>query len=798
MARTTQEGGALQFVTRKGKKLGLDAVKQAIDQEIRSSIGYVGGETSEDRRRAMEYYLAEPFGNEVEGRSQVVSSDVQDVIESMMPEFMEIFAGTDQIVRFKPRGPEDEETAQQATEYVNYVWMQDNDGYGCIHDWIKDALLQKNGIMKIWWEETDHFDREILENVNSLGLEALMQDPDVEILEITEKPVNDPVVIQFAPDGIVYDVTLVRRESKGQIKIYCLPPEEFLISRRSIDLDDASFTCHKVKKTVSELIEEGYDEKELEGVPSHDTQDFNEERVARFPEDDEWPDWENNLDPTMREIWLYESYIKLDYDGDGIAEMNQCITAGRGHYLLTNPKSGEKVTPVDNHPFSALTPIRMPHKFFGRSMADLTMDIQLIKSTFERQWLDNIYNINNNRAAINERVDLDSYLNNVPGQPIIIEDDRPVGDAIAQIDTTPLHGYVLPVLEYFDTSREERTGSTRLDQGLDPESLNKTARGMNLMLGRTMKRKLMMARLFAETGFKCAMRKTLKLLVQHQPRARVIRLRNQWVEVDPRGWDSSMDVEINVGLGYGTNQEKLQFLGNIQNVQQAIAQFQGGLNGPLVTWQNVWESSREVVSAAGFPSAEPFFTQPDPNFQPPPDPATVEAEGKTRIEEQKLQVEAQKDQGRLQLQAKEHEDKMELRRWEVQNEIAIKREVAGLTAQTEREKLATNAQVEREKAATNAQVQREKASLDAQTKRETAKDGGVSLNVQGSEDTVANVSRSMEAQSESLTGIAEFLAQAVQAMSQASSQIATAAEAMAAPKTVVRDEKGKVVGVRPA
>lgn len=629
-------------------------LKTVVEQEIRTAVGYLGGDVSEERRRAMDYYLGEPFGNEQEGRSQVVSTDVQDTIEAIMPDFMEIFAGGDQVVRFEPQGVEDEAFAEQATDYVNHIWTKDNDGFGVTHDWIKDGLLQKNGIVKIWWEDFEKQTKEHLENVNSLQMQELIDDDDIEVVEAEERPAPEEF-LEFAPDGILYDATIVRTEREGRVRVRGLPPEEFLISRRSVSLDDAEFTCHKVRKTVSDLLEEGYDPEVVKGLPSHDTQDYNEERVSRF-DDDEWPTLDDSLDPAMREIWLYECYLKVDYDDDGIAEMRQIVVAGPGWQILSNEE-------VEEHPFETITPIRMPHKFFGRSVADLVMDVQLIKSTIQRQLLDHMYNVNNTRSAINERVDLDDYLTNRPGGAIRVSGMGPVGDSIMPITTAPLGNYAFPLLEYWDSISEKRSGISRLGQGIDPQSINKTATGVNQLLGRTQRRMLLMARNFAEQGFRKAFSKILRIVVRKQDYARVIRLRNEWVPMDPRSWNADMDVTTSVGLGYGTKENQIAMLSRLLEIQERIVSYQGGADGPLVKLDNIHHTARKLTFAMGEKDADAFFADPmDPNNRPPekgPPPEMLKIQQDGQIEQAKLMEDRRQFDERLKLEYTELQAKYE-------------------------------------------------------------------------------------------------------------------------------------------
>ena len=730
-------------------------LRRIVQEEINTAVGYIGGDVSEQRRKAMDYYLGDAFGNEQEGRSQVVSTDVQDVIEAVMPEFLEIFAGGDQVVRFEPEGPEDEPFADQATDYCNFIWEKDNDGFGNTHDWIKDALLQKNGVVKVWWEDAEETKRETLQDINTLGLEALLAEDGIEIIEQTQKDVP-PELIEYAPDGNLWDITLTRTLERGRVQVETIPPEEFLIARRSVSLRDAEFTCHKTRKTQSDLLQMGYPEEVIRNIPSHDEQDYNEERVSRF-DDDEWPELDDSLDPAMREIWLYECYLKVDWDGDGITELRQVTVAGPGWEVLENEA-------VDDHPFASITAVRMSHKFFGRSLADLTMDIQLIKSTVQRQLLDNMYFVNNGRNAISNKVELDDYLVSRPGGAVRVDTDGPeVAGHIAPVVTQSLGNYAYPLLEYFDGVRETRTGVTRLNQGLDPESLNKTATGINQLLGRTQRRILLIARVFAETGFKDAFKKILRLVVTHQERERVIRLRNEWVPMDPRAWNAEMDLTVTVGLGYGTKEQQLMLFERILQSQMTIVQMQGGVQGPLVRAENVYETLKKWLKAGGEKDVDAFFTDPKQAQmipqQEPPDPKLIEVQGKQEEAMQKLQIE----QHKLAQEQQQHRDEMEFKYAELEAKFGL-----------DRDKI----QVDLAKIG----AEHESKASDRDLKAAEMQNGAVSEVVRGLQESAKTLAQASEGGDGA-------------SLKEASQQLAQVAEMLTRPKRVVRDDKGNISGV---
>jgi len=332
------------------------------------------------REKAMEYYYALPFGNEVEGRSQFVDSTVQDTIEWIKPSLMRIFASGDEMVKFSPHGPEDVEMAEQATDYVNYVFTKDNNGWEILYSWFTDALLSKNGIVKVWWDEYSEAQREEYRGLDEVAFEALVAPDGVEVVEHLEYPEGEQTL---------HDVVITRASYDGKIRIENVPPDEFLIARESKTIEDANFVCHRVEKTLSQL-REMYPDKDIDpeelGSGGYDEEAYSMERLARYEFDNSskysgWGAGSGNNDESQRTYWLHESFIRTDYDGDGLAELRKVCTVG--DFVLANEE-------VDEIPFISICPIKIPHKFFGLSVADLVMDLQLMKSTLLRNLMDNM------------------------------------------------------------------------------------------------------------------------------------------------------------------------------------------------------------------------------------------------------------------------------------------------------------------------------------------------------------------------------------------------------------------------
>lgn len=640
-----------------------DRLKQVIQSEIHSATGSLlgsdgGGDLADRRREALEFYYSEPFGNEIDGRSQAIDSVVHDTVEAALPSLLDPFVSTDDVAHFIPQKPSDEPFAKQATEYINYILTQDNDRFSLFHAWFKDALIQKNGIIKVWWDDSESEERFTYTGLNLQQVTYLLDDPDVEPIE---KDIDEET-------GLI-DLAIIRK-IPPKIMIKGLPPEEFLIARRAVSIEDAAFVAHRVRKTISELIEEGYDPEVLERIPSYEESEYNEERLARFEADDEWPIDANHMDPAMRSVWVYECYVKTDYDGDGLTELRQVVVAGPGYDLLSN-------VPVDEVPFVSITPIPLPHKFFGLSLADETMDLQLIKSTILRQLLDNMYLVNNNELLANERVELDDLLTRRPGGVIRVMDDLPIGDSVTPVITQSIGSFAYPLLEYMDALRENRTGITRYNQGMDADSLNKTATGIDRIMAASQKRQQLISRVFAETGVKPLMKKVLRLVVKNQDQKRVIRLRDEWIEMDPKVWNANMDVRINVGLGHGTKEQELAALNQMANVDAGIIQLQGGADGPIITWEEIYNAKKRFSEAAGLRNAEQFAKDPTkgPRPQKGPSPAEVEAQVREKEFQEKNQLEREK----LALDDKQHQEELAFK----QQELLMKTELEAQKANVE-------------------------------------------------------------------------------------------------------------------
>ena len=636
-----------------------------IQSEITDSLGY-GDELSKQRETAMEYYYGLPFGNEVDGRSQFVDSTVQDTIEWIKPSLMRVFASGDDMVKFNPVGPEDVEMAKQATDYVNYVFTKLNNGWEILYNWFTDALLGKNGIVKVWWNEEEVWNREEYKGLTEIELDALINEEDVEVIAHSPYISSDADEMTGEYTSTTYhDVVIKRLNSKGSIRVENVPPSEFLINREAKTIQDARFVCHRVRKTLSELREMGYDPDPDELGSGEDVL-YNAERQARYAFDlssnaDVGGNWGvGGTEESLREYWLHENYVKTDYDGDGIAELRKVCTIGST--VLAND-------PIDSIPFVSICPIRIPHKFFGLSVADQVESLQLIKSTLMRNLMDNMYNQNFGRYAVLEgQANLDDLLTQRPGGVVRVKSPN----AVTPLATPSLEPYSFQMLEYLDGIRENRSGVSKNTQGLNDNALTShtTATAVAQVMTAAQARVELIARNFAETGVKELMSTIYELLQKNQDTDTVIGIRGTWIPINPSAWRDKYDCTVAVGLGHGNRDQQLMHLSQL--IQFATQALTGGLG--IVNEQNLYNIGAQVIKNMGFVNVQDFLT--DPSQQQEPNAKEQAMASESQIKQKEVEIKM----GELQIKAQ----KLQLEQAALQVETQLK--VAELKLEAEQKR----------------------------------------------------------------------------------------------------------------
>jgi hypothetical protein len=644
-----------------------DAELQAIiTQDLTDAISYVDSDLSPTRARGTEYYRGDLFGNEVEGNSKVVAMEVRDTVSAMLPSLMKVFFSSENVVEFVPRGPEDVKSAQQATDYVNYIFQNDNSGFLTTYAIFKDALVRKCGIAKFYWTDDEKVQIDDYTGLDEQTLQMVMQEPDAQVKIVVSYPDPDIDEMQMTtidpmtgqpvtmPAPMLHDVQVKRVTKDGRITVMAVPPEELLLDRRARSFDDATIIAHRQMATVADLLAMGYDQDEIDENISSSDLDSNDEYLARQPLSTTFG--ENAANPMMQRVLYIEAYSRVDYDGDGLPELRKVCCMGSGYKVVRN-------LPASYIPFADFPCDPEPHTspLEAMSIFDITHDLQEIKSEILRNTLDSLAQSIHPRTAIVEgQVNIDDVLNNETGAII-----RMRAPGMVQAMSTPFVGQAaFPMLEYMDQIREDRTGMSKAAMGLNADALqSSTKAAVAATVSASQSRIELTARILAE-GMKKLFKGILFLVVTHQDKARIVRMRNEFVTIDPSHWETSMDASINIGLGNGDTNERLQGLMMIMAKQEQILKELGTQN-PLVTPQQFSNTLRKIVELSGFKDASSYFSDIPADYVPPPPPAP-----KATPEELLAQVQAESIKADIQKKAAE----LELKRQQMMMDDDLKRD----------------------------------------------------------------------------------------------------------------------------
>jgi hypothetical protein len=651
-----------------------------------------------ERSDAMDYYLGDMRKDmpSLDGRSSAVSTDVADTIEGLMPSLMEIFCGSEEVVAFNPVNAEDVGAAEQETDYVNHVFMQKNPGFLVLYSFIKDALLQKVGVVKAWWETREDEQRETyLDQTGdqfAMLAQAVMQSDGALAIEAhTTKETLGPVDPKTGQPSVTttHDVTIVTTKKYETAKVEGVPPEEFGIERNARSIASSNYCFHKiVTLTEAKLIEQGYDASQIKALQTYGNTSNTEELSRDSVDEEYWAD--NSTNSGSRVIEVVEHYVRMDYKGDGKVCLYK-VTTGGGQEEILLKDGKEDIEQVDMMPFAAMTPVIITHRFFGRSIADLVMDIQKIKTALVRAMLDAQYLANNPRTIVYESMASENTIDDLlvarPGG--IIRAKQP--GAVEPFKHPSIGGDVLPVIEYMDATREWRTGVTRQGQGIDANSLqNVSATASAQGYSAAQARMKLIARIFAETGVRDLFLLLHGIIRKHATQVDTVELRKQWVPVDPRCWKTRTDMTVKVGLGSGTKQERAANLSLLMNMQKEA--LLGGL--PIVTPKNVYNAAKEFCKVIDLKDVDPYMT--DPASQEgqqmaqaaaqKPDPKMQELQMKAALDEKADQRKAQIETVQAQADIETQRDKTQAELYQMDRDFQLKRELALLDAQLERER----------------------------------------------------------------------------------------------------------------
>lgn len=689
-------------------------IEKTVGQMIDAARSYMLEAVEPDRTKATDYYHGRPFGNEETGRSQVVLTVVRDTARTFMQNLMRIFFGAERPVEYEPHRLEEAPNAAQATDYVGYIVTQDNRGYSIVYSAFMDALVRRIGFIKWWWEASERVTGYTATGLSEDDVLRLLMDPELEI------EIQDEASEPGQPK--TYEATVTRRVKEGRARLAAIPGEEMGWNRTARSLTDARIVYHsRPDMRLDELLAMGYKEEDLEGLGGSSsildgqttTWARRTDRGGRTLEDE-------TVDPKTRPIRYTEAYTYLEVDKKiGVALYKTCH-AGDQHKLL-----GEPVL-MTRRPFAMFCPYPEPHTFDGLGLSDSTMDLQLIESQVLRGTLDSLsLALQQDTEVVDGQVNMKDLLNPERGKIIRV---RQAG-VIREITHRFLGEMTLPILDKLDDVLADRTGKTKAAEGLDADVMQSTTKAAVAgTLTKAQQSVEYVARNFAE-GMKDLYIGLLQLVAENQDQPRVLRLRGEYTAVDPRSWNATMDVRVNVALGAGLPEDRINALKQIVADQTAIVT-ELGPDNPLVTPMQLRAARAKIVELSGFPSADEFYQRITPaieqqiktdaaNAQPPIDPAIA---AQQQIEASKLQLATAKQEADLQFR---------------QQELALKETEMRLVDDRERDKAAATvatalaeieakyaAHIDREKF--KAQQDAERAALDASvTERQSQRQAAI-------------------------------------------------------------------------
>lgn len=665
------------------KKMTDDEIESTVAKAIQDAVNFVESEISEDRVKAQRYFDGETDLGYEDGRSSVVATKVRDIIRSIKPSLMRVFLNTDKPVEFVPKGPEDVGNAEQATSYVHWKFNELG-GYKILNDAFHDALVKKTGIVKTYWEDYDEYETFTFTNLSDAEFALIVNEDDIEVIEHSET-----IEISMDPMGMEmqvtrHDIKIVKTFTKGKLCVESVPPEEFFVDRNARSIDDAYVVCHRAEMRVGDVVAMGFDfdqVSELSGISETDSLTDEEEQARRGYSRDRMD--EDYNDPSMKNVLITEAYMRMDVDGTGYPILYKFILGGSGYELMD-------MMPCDNIPFAVFECDPEPHAFYGRSVADLIMNDQDASTSMLRGVLDNVALTNNPQlGVIEELTNMDDLLNNEIGAIVRMKQQG----AVTPMSVPFVAGTTLPAMQYMDQQIEQKTGVTRASMGLDPDALqNTTATAVNATMQAAAGQVEVIARNFAEGGMKRLFKLMLEEFIKNTDDETVMRLNGRFTPIDPRVWNSDMDLSVNVGLGTGQEDTKMAALNQALGMQMQIWSNYGPSNG-LVTMTQIRNTLADMLAMGGLRNSDRYFMPMDPQTEQllvqqaqqaqqamaqgqDPNQAYLQAEtikmqGRLQSDQMKTQAKMQTDMAKMQFDAQKAAAEDDLERDKMDQQLLV-------------------------------------------------------------------------------------------------------------------------------
>ena len=627
-----------------------DDVQSIAKDALDSAISFVESEIAEDRIKSQRYFEGETDIGQEDGRSKIVATKVRDTIRAIKPSLMRVFLSSENPVEYIPTSQEDVVGAEQATKYAHWKFQQLG-GYTLLNNAIHDALVKKTGVLKIWWEENTSATIHTYTNVTDEEMAAIVNEDDVEVIEHTEETEIEVDEMGNQLSSSMHSLKVSHRKANGELKIMAVPPEEFVVDRNAKSVDDAYIVAHRTEMRVSDLVEMGYDFEEvsnLSGLSSDDSYTDSEAFERKGYEQDEE---QNTQDISMKKVAVTEAYMKMDKEGTGVAIMYRILMAGGDDKVL-------ECEPYGDVPFAVFEVDPEPHTFFGRSVADLVMNDQDSSTAMLRGMMDNVALTNSPRQGyVQGQVNVDDLMNNEIGGLVRMKSPQ----ALVDIATPFVAGQVLTAMQYMDDAVEAKTGVSRASMGLDPDALqNTSATAARLQAQQGSAQIEVMARNIAEGGMKRLFKLMLHILVENSCEETLMRLHGNFQPVDPRVWNTGMDLQVNVGVGTGQEAERHAALNQALQMQMQIWTQYGNGNG-LVTMTGIRNTLADMLALQGVKNVDRYFQPINPEIEAQliqeqqqmaaESPQITEAEALVQAEQYKADKQMEMQQLKLQIEA---------------------------------------------------------------------------------------------------------------------------------------------------
>jgi hypothetical protein len=636
----------------KPERMDESQIEGIVQNAVQDAVDFIESEVADDRIKAQRYFDGEVDIGEEEGRSKVVATKVRDTVRNIKPSLMRVFLNTDKPVEYVPRGPEDVAAAQQATQYMHWAFNEIG-GYRILNDAFHDALVKKVGVLKTYWDTYTDVETYTYSNITEPEYLAIVNEDDIDVIEHSVEMSMEVDEFGMQAEMPSHSLKVNRKCELGKLMVESVPPEEFMVDRNAKSIEDAYVVAHRTEMRVSDLVNMGFDFEEvsnLDGIGSSDTYSEAEDFERRGYQQEEE---ESTMDLSMKLVAVTEAYMKMDIEGTGVAQMHKFILGGSSYKLLDYEPWGDL-------PFAIFEVDPEPHAFFGRSIADLIMEDQDAATAMLRGVLDNVALTNNPRIGFVEgQVNVDDLLNNEIGGIIRMKSAGMLQD----ISVPFVAAQTLTAIQYMDQAIEGKTGVSRAAMGLDPDALqNTTATAAQLTAQGGAAQIEVMARNLAEGGMRRLFKLMLNLYVENSPEPQLMRMNGQFVPVDPRVWNTAMDVTVNVGLGTGQEDQKAMAFQQALQMQMQIWQAYGPTNG-LVSMTTIRNTLADMLALSGIRNTDRYFNPMDPQTeqmliqqaqaaqQGQQDPNMALAQAQVQAEQIKAQSRAQTDMLKAQIDA---------------------------------------------------------------------------------------------------------------------------------------------------